>query len=413
MKNMKYARTLLTLALVLVVLGSIVGGTIAWFTDEVESAGNLIKSGTLDMQVFTTDETGTEVELTDGSAPLFDYKYWEPGYVAYKPLTIKNAGDLAFKYELKVKPSVTEDQTTEYNLADVIDVYVLDAATEVTREAVAAAAPVGTITDLTGDNAAAAFAGVLLPAEGKGSTDVNEDETATRGETAVNLVLKMQESAGNEYQNLQIGDGFSIELIATQYTWENDSFDHEYDSEVDFTDPELPKAKVTKLSAEETAKIEAITYTEPSNEKRYLDVAYHFETTETYEEAQQNPYAKWHADYVVTVDKHVTGRAGIAGQYGSYDYLAFDAGEVGLKAGEEFRLLMDFAGLTMNYEELCLFVEDFYCGAYDMDGTATGATLTVELRLYETKDPADTADNTANEETGKFITINTQKYTFK
>lgn len=413
MKNMKYARTLVTLALVLVVLGSIVGGTIAWFTDEVESAGNVIKSGTLDMKVYTTDENGAKTEITNASAPLFDYKYWEPGFVAYKPLTIENAGDLAFKYELKVKPSVTEDQTSEYNLAEVIDVYVLDADTEVTRETVASSAPVGTIADLTAETASPAFAGVLLPAEGKGSTDVNENETATRGEVAVNLVLKMQESAGNEYQNLQIGDGFSLELIATQYTWENDSFDHEYDSDADFTDPNLPKAKVTKLSAEETAKIEAITYTEPANEKRYLDVAYHFETTETYEEAKENPYAKWHADYVVTVDKHVTGRAGIAGQYGDYEYWAFDAGEVGLKAGEEFRLLMDFAGLTMNYEELCLLVEDFYCGAYDMDGTATGATLTVELRLYETKDPADTENNTVNDETGNFVTINTQKYTFK
>lgn len=47
------------------------------------------------------------------------------------------------------------------------------------------------------------------------------------GENAVDvatIALKMQESAGNEYQGLAIGSDFSIQLVATQYTSERDSF---------------------------------------------------------------------------------------------------------------------------------------------------------------------------------------------
>ena len=53
------------------------------------------------------------------------------------------------------------------------------------------------------------------------------------GENAVDvatIALKMQESAGNEYQGLAIGSDFSIQLFATQYTSESDSFDDQYDN---------------------------------------------------------------------------------------------------------------------------------------------------------------------------------------
>ncbi len=42
------------------------------------------------------------------------------------------------------------------------------------------------------------------------------------------IVLKMKEEAGNEYQNQTI-PAFDIQLLATQWTYENDSFDNKYD----------------------------------------------------------------------------------------------------------------------------------------------------------------------------------------
>ena len=40
----------------------------------------------------------------------------------------------------------------------------------------------------------------------------------------------MQESAGNDYKGLSIGADFSIQLVATQYTNESDSFGSDYDA---------------------------------------------------------------------------------------------------------------------------------------------------------------------------------------
>ena len=53
---------------------------------------------------------------------------------------------------------------------------------------------------------------------------------------AATLVLKMQESAGNEYQDLSIGTDFTVQLLATQLAFEEDSFDEKYDE-----DAELPE----------------------------------------------------------------------------------------------------------------------------------------------------------------------------
>ena len=82
MKNMKFWRTALVAALVLTVMLSVTGGTIAWFTDEVSSGVNTIQSGNLDMVVFykpygAENKTWTEV---DANTEIFDdTALYEPG----------------------------------------------------------------------------------------------------------------------------------------------------------------------------------------------------------------------------------------------------------------------------------------------------------------------------------------------
>ena len=72
----------------------------------------------------------------------------------------------------------------------------------------------------------------------------------------------MQESAGNEYQNLSIGTDFSIQLVATQYTSEKDSFDDQYDKDAPLnfvpvaTADELTKAVADGENVSLTAPIE-------------------------------------------------------------------------------------------------------------------------------------------------------------
>jgi len=202
MTTRKLGRTALIAVLALSIIMSITGGTIAWFTDEVTSGNNVITSGALDMKVSAYD--GSQwTEVKDGSAPLFDYKLWEPGYTTYKLLKIENVGNLAFKYQL----SIAADDTVEgeYKLADVIDVY--------TSTVVPSRDNLGTkIGTLSNNNIAAAAS------------------LAVGGAHEMYITLKMQESAGNEYQGLSVGNGFALKIVATQDTVEYDTFDNQYDN---------------------------------------------------------------------------------------------------------------------------------------------------------------------------------------
>lgn len=211
MKNTK--RALLMSALVLVVCFSmLIGSTFAWFTDEVVSANNIIKSGKLDVTMEwadgTTDPDNTV--WTDASTgPIFtEDEIWEPGYVSVRHIKIANKGNLAFKYQVSI---VANGEVSK--LADVIDVYYVDPAVQVAdRTALTADNYLGTLADVL-DNLSSSASGKLLPE--------NSD--------TITIALKMKETAGNEYQELSIGSTFSIKLLATQLTSEEDSFNDQYD----------------------------------------------------------------------------------------------------------------------------------------------------------------------------------------
>ena len=189
----------------------LIGSTFAWFTDSVTSSGNIITSGTLDVSMEWADgktdpENTTWKDASEGA--IFDYDNWEPGYVEVRHIKIENKGSLALKYQLNIAASGAVS-----DLADVIDVYYADPAVQVTnRAALVDDAKLGTLTQ--------ALAGVLDTASG--NLAPNEAHIVT-------IALKMQESAGNEYQNKSIGSGFAVHLIATQLTSEEDAFDNLYD----------------------------------------------------------------------------------------------------------------------------------------------------------------------------------------
>ena len=204
------------LALMLCV-SMLLGTTYAWFTDSVVSGGNIIKSGTLDVEMWYADGTKAvptayegEGAWTDASTgAIFNYDLWEPGYTEVRHIQIKNVGTLALKYKVQIVANGTVS-----DLAEVIDVYYMDPAEQIAdRTALAAKTPMGTLT--------AALAG--MDSTASGNLRAGEANTVT-------IALKMQESAGNEYQNKSIGTDFSIQLLATQDTVENDSFDNQYDA---------------------------------------------------------------------------------------------------------------------------------------------------------------------------------------
>lgn len=193
----------------------LIGTTYAWFTDSVTSGNNIIKSGTLDVEMAWADGKvdPTSATFTDASAgPIFDYENWEPGYAEARHIKISNVGTLALKYAVRIIPDGEVSA-----LADVIDVYYADPAEQVADRALANLTKLGTLTQVLSGMGATAN-GTLIA----GASDT------------ITLVLKMQESAGNEYQNKSIGSTFSIQLVATQLMAEKDSFGNDYDNEAKY-----------------------------------------------------------------------------------------------------------------------------------------------------------------------------------
>ena len=221
-KNRSTKRALLMSALSMVLcLSMLVGSTFAWFTDSVTSKGNIIKSGTLDVEMYWADgktdpKNTTWTDASQGA--IFDYSLWEPGYTEVRHIKIENKGTLALKYQLMIQANGKVSK-----LSDVIDVYYTDPAEPVAdRTALANKTPMGTLTEAL----------IGLPNTAYGELTADEAHTIT-------LALKMQESAGNEYQDLAIGSDFSIILMATQVTNESDSFGPEYDASAEIPEMDI------------------------------------------------------------------------------------------------------------------------------------------------------------------------------
>lgn len=214
MKNNTKRSLIMSLLSMVLCMSMLIGTTFAWFTDTVTSSGNIIKSGTLDVSMEWAD--GTEAIPEDDSSDwkdastgaIFDYELWEPGYTEVRHIKIANEGTLALKYQLKI---LANGEVSE--LADVIDVYYVDPAVQIAdRSGLTENMKIGTLTQVLGS----------VDSTASGNLLAGEDVTIT-------LALKMQETAGNEYQDLAIGSDFTVQLVATQLDAEEDFFDKDYD----------------------------------------------------------------------------------------------------------------------------------------------------------------------------------------
>lgn len=223
------------LALVLC-FSMLVGTTFAWFTDNEVLSDNVIKAGTLDIEL-------------DKSTPLFTIdSLWEPGYSEPVTTTVENIGTLWLKYQLKITNLVVTDGTYSpvdndaiaddpdgSNIATVLDVY-----TGTTEADITDANYLGTVADLFNDETAL-LEGTLAPAN---------DLVIKDGESKpLNLIIKMQEEAGNEYQNDSIT--FDISVLATQFTEEENGFGNDqYDADADYAKPVYSAADLETVFAQ-------------------------------------------------------------------------------------------------------------------------------------------------------------------
>ena len=168
----------------------LIGTTFAWFTDSASTAVNKIQAGTLDVQLL--DESGASVEGQTLKWKTADNRaqseiLWEPGCTyELQPVQIKNNGNLALKYKIVIsgiQGDAKLNEAIEWTIND---------------------------TALDADHPLAAGASNTLTISGH-----------------------MKEDAGNEYQGKSI-DGIGITVVATQYTYENDSNGNTYDQGAEY-----------------------------------------------------------------------------------------------------------------------------------------------------------------------------------
>lgn len=393
-------KTLLTSVLSLVLcVAMLIGTTFAWFTDSVASNGNIIKSGNLQVGMYWGEaklDPDTMTEWNDASkGAIFNNNLWEPGYIEAKHIKIVNEGNLALKYQMRI---IANGIVSE--LADVIDVYYFDTAVQLSRASLTAANKLGTLAEVLNYG----------EANTKSLTQSVVGELKKGESNTITLALKMQESAGNEYQNLSIGTDFSVQILATQLASEEDSFGSDYDKNSKYPAQDMPSAQVFKLTGKELEITDVV-----SGKALTLDAGYQFLPTESGEVVDsESIYKNWHADFVVSADNDVAANSlMLAGYYKLFDdVMQLNGGWIGLtspntvKAGEELRLVQQLA--TINYSMVCNYGNDgigFLCGVKDLDGSNKGTTITVRLRLFEVEEGSDV-------ETGNYTDVGIFEYTF-
>ena len=245
-------RTTLLVLLITVTFTSVIGGTMAWFTDTVESSSNVIAAGTLDIDMLV--KKGDQyISLEEyPNTQLFGGILWEPGYTAVEYVTIQNKGSLALDYQLNVVPGSDEVKASDgTSLASAIEVYMAFGDTEVTtRDAINDTTKFwycGTLDELIANEKGFTY-GRMLPAV-EGEDDAILEPGKVQGSVTCTIVLHMDEDAGNEYQGLTLGS-VSLQLMAKQAPVEEDAFDEKYDENAiwpSFESNDYPKANVRLL----------------------------------------------------------------------------------------------------------------------------------------------------------------------
>ena len=216
--NMKFKRVMLLATLLVMTLSAVTGGTIAWFTDNVTSANNVITSGNLDVELEYSKDF-QNWNTVEGKSDLFSDHLWEPGYTEVVYLRLTNKGNLAIKYALNMLFTETEGTNVygeTFKLSNSLKYAVVDAnAAYATRDAARSAAEASAVT-------LSAYKGTGIMTE--------QNDFAT-----VALVVYMPEEVGNE-ANAKTGTAapvinLGIKLEAFQKDSEVDAFGPDYDLE--------------------------------------------------------------------------------------------------------------------------------------------------------------------------------------
>ena len=245
-KTKSTKRALLMSALsLLMCISMLIGSTFAWFTDSVTSANNIIQSGTLDVVLEYKTNWSDEWAPVDENTKIFkDGALYEPGYTEVVFLRVSNAGSLALKYMLSFNIANEEGSINVYDEEFMLSDY-LQVGTYVQDEYSSGANYADILMPVMFGTRESALNSVELKtvASAKVDAKITDNAPLLPGEDTaqvVAVVLTMPETVGNE-ANTKYGEDLpyielGVRLHATQYTHESDSFDNQYDANVDQPD---------------------------------------------------------------------------------------------------------------------------------------------------------------------------------
>ena len=243
-KNTNKRSLALSILSLVICVAMLLGTTFAWFTDSVTSGTSRIVAGNLDVEMYYKNPgktAWTNVVTADAVDPMFFVDatgksiLWEPGVVSVATFKVANEGTLALKYRFATNYTDTNTAGSDKKLSDVIKAAVIDGTqTYETREAAIAAG---------GENFAAlsSFAkNDVLAAKGK---TISEGEKTYDDNDTFTVILYWAPTDNDNDYNMNNGNqgktmeiNVDIQLIAAQYTAENDSFDNQYDKDAEFPD---------------------------------------------------------------------------------------------------------------------------------------------------------------------------------
>ncbi len=205
----------------------LIGTTFAWFTDSVSSDLNRIISGKLDVEMNCWDSQSSEF-IDASNVPLFDEDaLWEPGYMDIAYLEIENRGSLSFNYLLAVYPTeevpgYLENGNTFY-ISDYLTYALIEYDVEKDGEIPNREAAMEMIADYQ----------MGLTRENLRYGTMHPDTESVR----LALIVYMPTTVRSDQANHYLGSGkpapsvkLSVDVYATQNTYEFDSFDDQYDA---------------------------------------------------------------------------------------------------------------------------------------------------------------------------------------
>ena len=190
----KRNKNLVTTSIISVALcgALLVGSSFAWFTDKVESTGNTIKSG--ELEITATNDSGN---VLDANNPMFvAVDKAEPGWSDYATVNVENTGTLA--------ADVKATFTVKGELAPAMWYSFDDGLTK---------------TAMTNG----------------GTFEVQEQQILENAKADIEITYGMYTTAGNDYQNKTLTMDLSID--AKQSTYEEDGFgSDQYDVDAKYED---------------------------------------------------------------------------------------------------------------------------------------------------------------------------------